>query len=102
MPSLVSTLLYSGTSGVWETGLVCANSSGAVTDYWNAEVTFTASGSDPNGFTFAAVPGVGTGSPEVPLPILLPLMAIAIFGGAYGINRRRRGHLTTASASAIS
>ena len=52
----LSTLLYSGTSGVWETGLACADSSGTLSDYWNAEVTFTASGSDPAGFVW------GTGS----------------------------------------
>ena len=51
-------LLYTGgTSGIWEAGLACANSSGVLTDNWNTEVTFTQSGSDPNGFTWSAVPG---------------------------------------------
>ena len=52
----LDTLLYSGgnTSGIWEAGIACANTSGAVTDYWNVEVTFTASGTDPNGFTWTA------------------------------------------------
>jgi hypothetical protein len=53
----LSQLLYSGSSGVWEGGLACANSGGAVTNYWNTEVTFTASSGDPNGFTWAATPG---------------------------------------------
>jgi hypothetical protein len=57
-PSALTSLLYSGgTSGVWEGGLVCANSSGVVTDNWNTEITFTASQSDPNGFVWSAVPG---------------------------------------------
>jgi hypothetical protein len=50
----LSSLLYGGTSGVWEAGLACANSSGALTDYWNTQVTFTSSGSDPNGFVWSA------------------------------------------------
>ncbi len=55
----LSTLLYTGSgpsaTGIWETGLVCANSSGTVTDYWNTQVTFAASGADPNGFTWTAI-----------------------------------------------
>jgi hypothetical protein len=85
----VSTLTYSGTSGVWETGLLCTNTNGVVTDFWQTEVTFTASGSDPSGFTWAAVPGVPAGTPEVPLPILLPLVGIAAVGGAVALGRRR-------------
>ena len=55
-------LLYTdNTSGIWETGIACASGSPAasITDYWNTEVTFTASSSDPTGFTWAAVPGLG-------------------------------------------
>ena len=54
----LSSLLYSGgTSGVWEAGLACATSAGVLSDYWNTEVTFTASSSDPAGFVWSAVPG---------------------------------------------
>ena len=55
----LDTLLYAdgNTDGVWEAGIACANSSGAVTDYWNTEVTFTASGTDPNGFVWSDTPG---------------------------------------------
>jgi putative Ig domain-containing protein len=55
----LDTLLYQNgnTSGVWEAGLACANSSGTLTDYWNTEVTFTAFGFDPNKFVWSAVPG---------------------------------------------
>ena len=64
-----SDFLYSGSgdtaSGVWEAGLACANSSGALVDNWNTEVTFNASSSDPNGFTWTAVPGTGPGAPTV-------------------------------------
>ena len=58
----VSTLLYTGgTSGIWEGGIVCANSSGIETDNWNTEITFAKSTTDANGFVWSAVPGV----PEV-------------------------------------
>jgi hypothetical protein len=52
-------LLYqdSDSSGVWEGGIACTNTDGVVTDYWNTEFTFTASGSDPNGFVWSAIPG---------------------------------------------
>jgi hypothetical protein len=60
---LVSTLLTSGTTaGVWEAGIACANKSGALVDNWNTQVTFTASTSDPNGFTWSAVPGMPSSS----------------------------------------
>ncbi len=57
----LSTLLYTGSgasaTGIWEAGLVCANTSGAVVDNWNTEVTFAANAGDPNGFHWTAVPG---------------------------------------------
>ncbi len=63
----LSTLLYTGAgttaSGVWEAGLACANTHGVLTDNWNTEVTFSASNSDPNGFTWSAVPGPSGSSP---------------------------------------
>ena len=43
-------------SGVWEAGIAC-ELNGALTDYWNTEVTFTTSSSDPGGFTWTQVPG---------------------------------------------
>jgi hypothetical protein len=55
----LATLLYSGdTSGIWEAGLACANTKGALSDSWNTEITFSASAGDANGFTWTAVPGV--------------------------------------------
>jgi hypothetical protein len=56
--SLLSTLLAGG--GVWEAGIACANSSGVVTDYWNTEITFTASSSDPGGFVWATTAATTT------------------------------------------
>jgi len=57
--AMLSTLLYTGSgssaTGVWEAGLACANSSGALADNWNIVVTFAADASDPNGFTWTAI-----------------------------------------------
>jgi hypothetical protein len=50
----VPALLYTGgTSGVWDVGIACANTSGTLTDNWNTEVTFTASTTDPNKFVWS-------------------------------------------------
>ncbi len=32
--------------------MACANASGAVTDYWDVDITFAADGNDPNGFVW--------------------------------------------------
>lgn len=46
-----------------EVGLLCATADNIVKDYWNQEVTFTASGTDPGGFTWTpGVSGVGSGT----------------------------------------
>jgi hypothetical protein len=62
----LDTLLYSdsNTSGVWEAGIACANSEGALSDNWNTEVTFDAHAADPNGFIWSAIPGP-SGSPFI-------------------------------------
>jgi hypothetical protein len=57
-PSLTN--LLSGT-GVWEAGIAC-ELNGALTDYWNTEITFTASTSDPGGFVWTQVPGDQSGA----------------------------------------
>jgi hypothetical protein len=87
-PTLTNLL---GGTGVWEVGIAC-ELSGALTSYWNAEVTFTASASDPDGFTWAAVPGPQTPpavTPEVPYALILPLLGAGIIGGILLIRRRR-------------
>ncbi len=67
-------LLYQNgdTSGVWEAGIACTNEAGTVTDYWNTQVTFTASSSRPSHFVWTAVPGhvpVTRGLPNTGLPV---------------------------------
>ena len=73
-------LLYTGSgkkaTGVWETGLACANSSGTLVDNWNIQVSFLASATDPNGFTWTAIPHV-----QVTTTALTP--STATIGTAY-------------------
>jgi hypothetical protein len=86
----LDTLLYAdgNTDGVWEAGIACANSSGVVTDYWNTEVTFTASGTDPNGFVWSDTPGPCTTN------------ATVAFTSAAGVTfNQRAANAFTASAS---
>ena len=88
--NLKSALLYNGgTSGVWEAGIACTNSSGVVTDYWNTEITFTSSTSDPDGFVWADVPGLPTDTPESATTIVLPLVGVAVLGSGLWFSRRR-------------
>ena len=86
-----------GSSGIWEAGLLCATSAGVVSDFWNTEVTFTYSASDPNSFTWTSVAGLGTWVPESSLAIALPLAGLAIIGG--GVVFARRRHAARVSAS---
>jgi len=55
---LLSTVLAGG--GVFDAGVVCANSSGTVTDFWSTQITFTASSTDPDGFVWAAAAATTT------------------------------------------
>jgi hypothetical protein len=78
-------------AGTYNIGIAC--STNATTNngdkFWNAQVTFTASASDPNGETWTVVPG--TPVPESSLALALPLSGLAVLGtGAVVVYRRRR------------
>ncbi len=83
------------TANSWETGIACADVHGVVSDYWNTQISFTASNSDPNGFVWSAGPPAVT--PEVPYTLALPVLAVGIIGGAVWF-RRRRSPLQSGSA----
>ncbi len=55
----LSTLLGGGSSASWDAGIACADTNGNLSDNWNVELTFTADGSDPNGFTWSTGGGGG-------------------------------------------
>jgi hypothetical protein len=95
-----SGLLYSGgSSGVWEAGIACANTSGVLTDYWNTEITFTSSVSDPNHFVWSAGPPAVT--PEVPYTLVLPVLAIGIIGASVLLRRRHVAGRVNDSTSVV-
>jgi len=78
-------------SQVWETGIACINPSGTITDYWNAEITFTASTSDQNGYTWSSTTDPGPLLPEAPLAAALPIGGAAmVVVGIVFVERRRR------------
>ena len=56
-PAHGSPLHRQARAGSGRAAIACANSSGELTDNWNVQFTFTKSTSDPNGFTWSAVPG---------------------------------------------
>lgn len=85
--TLASLLYTGGTSGEWDAGLACANSSGTLTDYWNIEVNFTASSSDPAGFVWTT--GPSTPLPEAPWALVLVGPGVVILGGGLWFSRRR-------------
>jgi hypothetical protein len=79
-------------SAVYEVGILCWNSStAAVTDWWNAECTFTGTSAS---YTFSCVPGppsTNPNLPEAPLAIALPIGGAAAIGaGVFFTVRRRR------------
>ena len=45
-------VLPGASRSVWETGVACADVDGNVASYWNVEVAFSATSSDPKGYTW--------------------------------------------------
>ena len=86
-----------GITGVWEAGIACADTNNNLSDYWNTEVTFTTNASDPNGFTWAAVPGVPSQTPELGWAVLLPVSAVGILGLGIWARSRRSTRLAPAT-----
>jgi hypothetical protein len=82
-------LLYDGSTGVWETGIACANTQGTVSNDWNTEVTFSADSKDANGFAWSvaqvtgsavAAAAAGVSVAPVPTPTSAPPAATAAGG----------------------
>jgi hypothetical protein len=94
---LLSTLLANG--GVWEAGLLCSNPTGTVTDNWNTEVTFTASGTDPNGFVWADSSG-GSTPPPTTTPTTAPTTAPTAPGSGTTSTTAPSGILGTTTTTA--
>jgi hypothetical protein len=85
--------LYPGTFNV---GIMCAQGGNGTPDkWWNSQIIFAASTSDPNGFTWSVVNTSPPPTPEAPLAIALPLSALGVAGASVFVLRRRRRSTAT-------
>ena len=78
-------------SATWEGGIACANSDGVVTNYWNSQIVFTASTSDPRGFTWRVVaqPALGPSHKWVWIGAALIVLSVLLAALAVFLSRRR-------------
>ncbi len=53
----LTTLVGGSNHGVWEAGIACANTHGAVVAHWSTQVTFTQDASSIDGLSWRAIPG---------------------------------------------
>ena len=81
----LSALLYTGSgstaSGIWETGIACATSTGALADNWNTQATFKASSTDPHKFVWT----------DTPYVITTTTLGTATRGVAYSLELKEEG-----------
>ena len=77
-------------TAVWEGGIACSDTNGVVTNYWNTEVIFAASRTDPGGFTWALVQPDPVSDGHGPwLAVGLFLAALVLGGVSVGLVRSR-------------
>lgn len=82
--------------GDYNVGLACVTNTNQTDVFWNVELTFTASNTDPNGETWAV--SSGPALPESPFAIALPIGAVLILGLGLVIVVRRRHEDVPAAA----
>jgi hypothetical protein len=80
-------------AGTYNVGIACVTPAQTTDKFWNAQETFTASGTDPNGEVWSVVPGNPV--PESPLTVALPVTAAALIGVGVVVGRRRRHSVAT-------
>jgi hypothetical protein len=91
-------------SATWEGGIACTTVDGVVTNYWNSQIVFTASTTDPRGFTWKVVadPTVSGSHAWLWVGVALIVVSAALAALAVAMNHRRRqttpGGPTTAGA----
>ncbi len=86
-------LLFSsgGTTATWNGGIACADSEGVTTDYWNTQIVFTASTTDPGGFTWSVPATIDVSSSShtgLWVGTALIVVAVVLSGLVIGFKRR--------------
>jgi len=78
-------------SSTWEGGIACATVDGVVTNYWNSPIVFTATASDPHGFTWRVVaqPSLAPSHSYMWIGIGLILLSILLATLAVFLSQRR-------------
>jgi hypothetical protein len=78
-------------SATWEGGIACATTDGVVTNYWNSQIVFTASTSDPGGFTWRVVaqPALAPSHKWLWVGIALIVLSILLAALAVFLSQRR-------------
>jgi hypothetical protein len=80
------------TKATWEGGIACTNTDGVVTNYWNSQIVFTKSSSDPGGFTWRVVANPPLPSSRSWLTAGITLLALAVVSGGVALLLGRRRH----------
>jgi hypothetical protein len=78
-------------SVTWNGGIACATAGGVVTNYWNSRFVFTATPSDPHGFTWRVVaqPALAPSHSYLWIGIGLIVLSILLAAFAVFISQRR-------------
>jgi hypothetical protein len=83
-------------SAVWNGGIACTTAVGVVTNYWNTEIEFTASSTDPGGFTWKVL-DPQSAPVNWGLRISIALITLAVVFGAValvlGYRQRKAQHV---------
>ncbi len=94
--------LFSGgeTTATYEGGIACANKDGVVTNYWDTEIVFTASKTDPGGYSWyvpKSSQGAVTPGHSFPVGIVLLVVAVvlAVIAVVMSRYRKREAHDVT-------
>jgi hypothetical protein len=82
--------------GDYKAGIACANTTGQGDKYWDANFSFAADGSDPNGEVWTYHP---TASSTGGNGLALPIGIAALAGAGFLVQRRRRQRRRTVTAA---
>jgi hypothetical protein len=87
-------------TATWEGGIACADTHGVVTDYWNAEVAFTKTASDPGGFTWRVLtPPPASDNTSLVVGVVLVVLAVGFAVLTVALRRRQRAPRSTDPSS---